>query len=95
MTHMTNPPIIDVYVRARAMYSSAYVDNYKPRHVRHIWRISAILRFRWWFVKVSSGNVMAFAIECGPTGPRARYGAVQGDLRKLYDLMVGAGGVSK
>ncbi len=35
MTHMTQLPIIDVYVRARAMYSSAYVDNYKPSHVSH------------------------------------------------------------
>ncbi len=95
MTHMTQHPIIDVYVRARARYSSAYVDNYRVRHVRHFWQISAILRFSWCVVKVSGGGVMAFAIGCGPTGPRARYGAVQGDLRKLYDLMVGAGGISR
>ena len=25
-------------------------------------------------------------IECGPDGPRARYGAVQGDLRRLHAL---------
>ena len=39
---------------------------------------------RWW--RSIRGD-----IECGPTGPRARYKAVQGDLRRLYDLMVGAG----
>ena len=43
---------------------------------------------RWW--RSIEGD-----IEPGPNGPRARYGAVQSDLRKLYDLMVGAGGVSK
>ncbi len=43
---------------------------------------------RWW--RSIEGD-----IEAGPNGPRARYGAVQGDLRRLYALMVGAGGVSR
>ncbi len=41
---------------------------------------------RWW--RSIEGD-----IGCGPTGPRARYGAVQGDLRKLYKLMKTAGGI--
>ena len=35
---------------------------------------------RWW--RSIEGD-----IEAGPNGPRARYGAVQGDLRRLYDLI--------
>ena len=35
---------------------------------------------RWWLS--IEGD-----IGCGPDGPRARYGAVQGDLRKLHDRM--------
>ncbi len=40
---------------------------------------------RWW-------RSIRSDIECGPNGPRARYGAVQGDLRRLYALMKTAGG---
>ena len=68
MTDMTHPLIIDVYVRARAMYSSAYVDNYKLRHVCHFWQISAIFRFRWCGEEVLLGSVSAFVIECEPDG---------------------------
>ena len=39
---------------------------------------------RWW--RSIEGD-----IGCGPNGPRARYGAVQGDLRRLYALMKTAG----
>ena len=39
---------------------------------------------RWW--RSIEGD-----IGCGHNGPRARYGAVQGDLRRLYDLLVGVG----
>ena len=35
---------------------------------------------RWW--RSIEGD-----IGCGPNGPRARYGAIQGDLQKLYDLL--------
>ena len=35
---------------------------------------------RWW-------QSIRSDIDTGPNGPRARYGAVQGDLRKLRDRM--------
>ena len=35
---------------------------------------------RWW-------RSIEVDIGCGPNGPRARYGAVQGDLRRLNALM--------
>ena len=37
---------------------------------------------RWW-------RSIADDIEFGPNGPRARYGVVQGDLRRLHELKKG------
>ena len=39
---------------------------------------------RWW-------RSIAGDIGCGPTGPRALYGAVQGDLKKLHDMICSEG----
>ena len=41
---------------------------------------------RWW--RSIEGDIAS-----GPNGPRARYGAVQGDLRRLHALMKTAGGI--
>ncbi len=41
---------------------------------------------RWW--RSIEGD-----IGCGPNGPRARYGAVQGDLGKLYAVMMTDSGI--